>query len=179
MTSLEGRSCTAQLDLANPRPLALEGGAVKVTLDQTAPCIEAATGKSTYLLFRLPDAAEEYIVSVSSEPLGQGLFAPHLLLLNDAGQLRRELPRDSFMFHGAALAVSIRIHAGEHFLIVASDSDATGQQISRLVASTQVTAAAGPGVYVVVHTGAESTNSYTYAHNGVITVAAEKIPKVN
>jgi len=178
-TSLEGRSCTARLDLANPRPLVLSGGSVKVTLDQTSSCLEAAGEKSTYLLFRLPDAAEEYIVSVSSEPLGRGLFAPHLLLLDDAGQLQRQLPRDSFMFHGAALAINIRVHPGERFLVVSSDSDTTGQQISHLVASTNVTTVSTGFVAFNVHTGAENTNSYTYAYNGVVIVAAVKIPKVN
>jgi hypothetical protein len=179
MTSLAGHSCAAQLDLTGPRPLVLAGGSVKVTLDQTSPCLEVAGTKSTYLLFRLPDVTEEYIVSVSSEPLGQGLFAPHLLLLDDAGKMQRQLPHDSFMFHGAALAAKIRIHAGERFLVVASDSDSTGQQISRIVASTQTATSSGGGLVISIHTGSEDTNNYTYAYNGVVTVAAEKIPKVN
>jgi hypothetical protein len=179
VTSLEGRICATRLDLGNPRPLALAGGAVKVTLEQTSPCLEAAGAKSAYLLFRLPESADEYMVSVSSAPLGQGLFAPHLLLLGDAGQVQRQLSRDSFMFHGAALAINIRIHPGEHFLVVASDSDVTGQQISRLVASTQVATYTVGLAYVSVHTGAENTSNYTYAYNGVVTVAAEKIPKAN
>lgn len=179
--SLEGRSCVAGPELGKAQSLALAPDkAITVKLDATAACLLANDGaKSVYVAFQLPQSADEYLVTVVSAPLGQGLFSPHLLMLDSNGQMVRELPRESFLFHGPSLSAGIRVHPGERYLVVASDPQSVGASVSRLTENTHVTVATSGFVTFAVHTGSEANSTYTYAHNGTITVWAQTLPKIN
>lgn len=184
IVSIADRACTAQPVLSNAKPVVLDGDkSVTVKLDGTAPCWEADGAKSVYSMFDLPQSPDPVLVSVLSDPLGQGVFAPRVIVLDGDQHIMRELPRDSFMFHGASLYVGIRLHAGERYLIVASDPKTVGQQYTQASESTQVAAGAvvtGAAVgFFTVHTGSDSTSIYTYSYNGTVKVTAQPMPKGN
>lgn len=177
--SLAGRQCAPQPDLSAAQALALEGdgSSIKHPIDNTAACVEGADGgKSLYRVFQLPQSAKSYMVAISSEPLGHGLFSPRVILLDAAGAKLRELPRDMFLFHGASLYAALRIHPEERYLVVASDPQTTGQTVSQIVGSTRVSTVNTGAVMFNMYTGAEANNTYTYAHSGVVTVTAKLIP---
>jgi hypothetical protein len=172
--TLEGRVCGPEPDLSAARPVALGGDAVKITLDDSAACWRPAAGPgSAYAVFQLPSAPESYVVTIRSTPVGEGLFSPRVLLLNDGGKVQREISRDTFQFHGAALQVGLRSRTEERFLIVASDSDSVGQQISQVNAGVQRASSGNGGSFVW---GYDRTRTMTYAHSGTIIVSAEPIP---
>jgi hypothetical protein len=180
IVGMEGRSCTAVPEFAGAHQLKLaSGNAVTVDLDQNTPCWEASDGgKSAYVVFALPDNIEPYLVTVTSPALGQTLFAPRLIMLDGFGNRQREMSRDSFTFHGASLYLGIRVYPGEKYLMVASDPNAVGQQVSQIRDGTQTTTTSSGGIYFTIHTGFETNQSFTYALNGRVIVAAELIPKV-
>ena len=178
--SLESRICTAKPELGGAAPLALGDKDVTVTLDGDVACFKPPGGeKRVYSVFLLPPVAEPYIVSVTSTPRGRALFTPRLQLLDADGKVLREVGREAFLFHGVSLYAGLRSHDGEQYLLVMSDPQTTGQEESHIVDSTHVSTVASGGFVATVHTGSEQTNSYTYAHNGQITVAVRPVPKVN
>ncbi len=156
---------------------------VSVAVDEKMPCLADSSGDpSVYAVFALPQATEEFLVSVTSYPQGQTLFAPRVMMLDETGRAMREVTRDIFVFHGPALYLGLRVRAGERYLVVASDPKSVGQQVSHIQSATQsntIGAATTAGtIFVNVNTGSESTTDYTYAHNGRIAVAATPVPKV-
>jgi hypothetical protein len=177
--SLDGRNCAASPDLTSAKPVPLDPDkAVTVTFDTKSTCLEAAgKGKSVYAAFQLPSTNQSYVLSVTSSPLGEGLFSPQLQLLGLDGKVLRTIDRDTFLFHGNALYAGIRAHQDEQYLIVASDPATVGQRISRLQEGTSAYTAVSNGIAVTIHTGYEATPTYTYAHNGLVTVAAQPTPK--
>jgi len=178
--SLTGRICVEKPDLksATTVPLA-DDKPVKVTLDDKTPCFDApGSGKAAYAAFSLPASSDEYMLSVTSVPIGEGRFLPRLALADGDGKTLREIPPDMFMAHGVALRAGLRPHPGERFLIVSSDPDTIGQSKSQIMDGTRVsTATIATGGYIPIHTGFENNVTLTNAYNGTVIVAAQPIPK--
>lgn len=123
--------------------------------------------------------ADSYVLSVTSTPRGATLFSPRLQVFDSAGAVLRERPRDAFMFHGTALYAGMRAYPGDRYLLLTSDPDTVGQQISRIVGSTQANAVPiGTGV-ILVHTGSEANHGATFVHNGNLTISARALAPVN
>jgi hypothetical protein len=180
--SLDGRPCVAHPDLARAQALALDAGnPVKLDLDAGAACLEPGSGgKSAYVAFRLPRSEQPYLLTVTSAPLGDTLFSPRLLLLDEQGNVLREVPRDDFMFHGVALYAGLRAAPAERYLIVASDAASVGQQVSHILGESHLTPVPiGIVGVAIIHSGSEKQQVITYAHNGRVTVAAQPMPKAN
>jgi hypothetical protein len=189
VVSLDARICTARPDLAGARALPLEapsdggvpsGKGVTVPLAADAACLKPAGGeKRVYALFKLPESAAPYIITIASDPVGSGLLSPYAETLDQEGRVLRVVQRDSFMFHGAALAVGLRSHPEEQYLLVASDPASVGQTVSQIAGTTQVTTSGTGTIFFTLHTGSETTRTLTYAHSGSITVKAAPVPKAN
>ncbi len=178
IVSLDGRNCAAVPDLtvAKSVPIASDSP-VKVTLDGDSPCVVAASGvKDVYAAFLVPQSPQPYFLSIDSAPIGQGLFAPRIQLLDDSGKTLRELSPDMFTFHGVALHAGLRPHPGEKYLLVMSDKASIGQSTSRIIEATQVYTAAAGGVFLQVHTGSEETPTLVNSYNGAVSVAATPMP---
>jgi hypothetical protein len=178
--TLAGRICVEKPDLAAATAVPLaEEKPVKVTLDDKTPCVDApGSGKAAYVAFSLPASNDEYILSVTSVPIGEGRFLPRLVLADSDGKKLRDIPPDMFMAHGTALRAGLRPHAGERYLIVSSDADTIGQSKSQIMDGTQVsTSTIATGGYVQIHTGFENNVTFTNAYNGIVIVAAQPIPK--
>lgn len=179
--SLDARNCSTQPELGRAQALILDAEkAASVDIDADTACLQAADGaKSAYVVFQLPESAEPYVVDVASVPVGQTVFAPRLIVLDAQGSVVRERSGDSFQYRGPSLHTGIRVHPGERYVIVASDSRLVGKQISRLVGGTITsTAPVGTG-FLMIRTGHETTDFLTYAHNGSVTASARSLPKVN
>jgi hypothetical protein len=173
------RSCANAPDYASAMPVKLADKAVTVSLDTNTACFEAAGGmKSAYASFKLPESPAEYLISVTSAPVGRGLFSPHLQVLDVNGKVLREIGRDAFVFHGPSLYVGLRVHPEERYLIVASDPTTIGQEVSQIVGATQVATSGANGIFFQVHTGTETASTYVYALNGSVIVEAQPVPMV-
>lgn len=178
-TTLEGRRCIGETDVVggNVRPLSI-GAPLTVTVDETAACWSSPTGNSAYVAFKLPETAAPFVIKVLSEPLGQTIFTPRLILRDAEGQVRREIPRDVFLSRDAALHVAIRVRPDERYLIVASEPSTAGRQATHVSARTQAIPVIVGRAVVFVHTGSDKAATYTYAHNGKVTVTLEPLPTI-
>ncbi|HJQ59756.1 MAG TPA: hypothetical protein VJ890_22805 [Vineibacter sp.] len=159
------------------RPLSI-GAPVTVAIDETASCWSSPAGNSTYAAFLLPETAAPYVIKVLSEPVGRTLFVPRLILRGADGQVRREIPRDMFLSRDAALHVAIRGRHDERYLIVASDPATPGRQATNVSGQTQVIPVIVGRAVFFVHSGSDKTATYTYAHNGKVTITLDPLPVV-
>jgi hypothetical protein len=180
--SLAEASCAAQPDLAGAVALTLDAKdetKVSETIGANTPCFAPAPeARSLYRVFALPASAEPYIISVASAPVGIGVFAPHLTLLDASGAPKREIAHDSFVYRGDNLSVLFRSHPDERYLLVASDPGSVGQSVTRLQeAKNAMPLMAGP-VFFTAYTGTDSSASHVYAHSGQITVTLSPVPRV-
>lgn len=165
------------------RPIVLTVDTVKdvtAIFDDTTACLQAADGtKSVYLIVQLPANADPYIIAAASIPLGTTLFSPRLFMLDQDGRVRREIPNAAFVFRGSALHAAIRVHASDRYLVVASDPYSVGSQDSRIYTNTRSTLAPVGTGFIAIHSGEESVKTFTYAHNGRLTISVQALPKIN
>jgi hypothetical protein len=170
---------TPVLDAAPQVEINGEKPPLKIEFTATAPCIEEREGvKSAYAAVRLPIMAEPYLLSVSSAPQGGTLFSPRLVFADAQGRKLRERDRSTFTFRGAVLQTNVRAQPEEQFLIIESDPASIGQQISRITGNVTAQAVAAGGGTFILTSGSESSALLTQAHNGVVTVTARPLPKV-
>jgi hypothetical protein len=182
LLELGDRNCVTEPNFSGAQQVILdEEKPTKVTLDSYASCWQpAGRSRDVYAAFDLPAAmAEPYILSVTSVPIGEGLFAPRLILFDSKGKITREIQHSAFTFHGAALYVGIRVHVGERFLVVASNAGSIGKQVSKIEDQLHVQTMSAGIVMFNKHTGSEEKNDYTYALNGDVTISARPMPKLN
>ncbi len=179
--SMEGQACAAAPALADARPVPLEDKDIAVLLDPGAPCWRTGSDgpANVYAAFRLPIAAEPYILSVFSELRGQSLFAARILLLDDQGKTLREIGHDSFNFQGPSLRANLRARPDERYAIVASDPQLVGRDVSQVVSQVIQSGVVVRGAYVPIYTGADATRTLTFSYSGLIKVSARPLPAAN
>jgi hypothetical protein len=180
LLDISGYACTPTPDLVSAMPLPLgdprDPKVVVLKIDEHARCLEAGDGRSLYGAFQLPDSPQPYMVSVRSVPIGDGIFVPRLLLLDGLGALKREVPRDAFVFRADTLTALIRNHPDERYLVVASVPRAVGETTSRITERTRTSTACSSGGCFIIATGGDTARTMVYAHGGTIGVYAAVIP---
>lgn len=181
VTSLDGRQCGTTPTLEGAHIVAFNPErTLTINLDATAACLQTADGsKSTYVVFRLPEATDSYILGVTSAPWGQALLSPRLVLLGADGKVLRERASESPTFHGSSLYAGVRARPEERYLVVMSDPRSAGQYVSQIIGSTQTTMAGTGAAFFYIHTGSEANRVFIYAHNGMLTVTARPVPAIN
>jgi hypothetical protein len=183
IVSLESRSCAEAPDLTTATPLSLGPPGVTpvpvtLTLSGDAACLQTPENlRSAYVVLQLPEAAEPYMLTVTSTPQGSTLLSPRLLLLDGQGAVLRDRRRETFLSRGTSLYTNLRAFPSDRYLVVASDPGSVGQQISQISGETKTTTVPiGVGI-MMIHSGSESTHSSIYSHNGTVTVVARPLPK--
>lgn len=178
VTSITARDCAASPDLSKAVALAFDPkDETKQVADiaEATPCMTSAAGPAMYLAYALPQSDAAYVVGVASPARGTTLFAPHVMLLGADGSVKREYSGKQLEFRGEGLGVRVRNHADEAYLVVASDPGSVGQGTTRINEATQVTTGSTGYATYQIHTGSESQDSYTYAHNGRVIVTITPI----
>lgn len=177
-TSLAQRVCTSALGLAEAPALAFGAEPLRVIIDESSKCLQSGETRRSFAVFRLPEVADSYLLSVSSMMRGRTLLSPRLSLLAADGSLLREVGRDMFQFRGEALNVVIRSRPEERYVMVASDPDTVGQQHSQITAELRSTAImVAPTAFVPINTGAESVKGLVFSHNGALEISVRWPPK--
>ncbi|MEP0708178.1 hypothetical protein [Parvibaculum sp.] len=180
LVQIAPKSCTAAPDVtrAHALPFDTEDKAepVRLTIEEQSPCLDEGGVKSLYEVFALPELSYPIIVTVRSLPSTSGILAPRIVLLDKDGGMLRELDREAVHFRGTALTAMLRTRPEERYLVVASDPDVVGSDISRVHGAVNQQMVSTGAVMFTVYTGSESTANMTYAHNGTIQVSARAIP---
>lgn len=171
--------CTAAPDLTRALPLPFDPNkdqTVTVAIDAGSACIEKKPGeRSLYGVVALPASGQQLIISVASQPMGQSIFAPQLMLLDQKGAVVREIPRDDFMFRSGALTALVRAHEAERYLVIASDPKMVGQNLSQVAGATAGTPMSNGVITFMVYTGSESATNLTYSYGGSVEVMARAL----
>ena len=173
-------SCTEQPHLGRALPVGFsaEGKteAVSATITEQSPCLVVNEKNSLYEVFALPETGEPIIVTVRSLPSKSGILLPRIAVLDKEGKELRQIDRESIHFRGTALTALLRTRPGDRYLVVSSDPDVVGTDISRVSGSVSQQMLTTGAFMVPVYTGSESTASMTYAHNGTVDVSARAMP---
>lgn len=173
-------SCSTEPDVtrAHPLPFDVEEKAepLRLTIEGQSPCLDESGAKSLYEVVALPELSYPVIVTVRSLPSTSGILAPRIVLLDKDGKRLRELDRKAIHFRGTALTAMLRTRPEERYLVIASDPEVVGEDISRVNGAVNQQMVSTGAFMFAVHTGSESTASMTYAHNGTIQVSARPIP---
>lgn len=180
LLDISTHACAPQPDLVSALPVKLSDpirpDMVNLRIDDTARCLQTTQGPSLYGAFALPADAMPMMLAVRSVPVGEGLFVPHLLLLDGTGAVQREVEQSALQFRGETLTAFIRLHPGERYLVVGSTPQTVGQTDSRVVERTVATSSSGGGVHFTYHSGYDETRDYVYAHGGKIFVWVSPVP---
>ena len=177
-------TCSSIPDLSNATPLAFnteKPSAVDLTIDETSHCLLVDGGqKSLYHVVGLPTESSSYNQREESVPTGNSIFAPELLILDEKGNLLRQIPHKDFIYRGDELTVLLRTHGKERYLVAASDPLVVGSEESRIMDSISAVPVmvATPGFVMAAnrYSGAEGTQTLTYSHTGRLHVVASAIP---
>ncbi len=177
MLTINTANCVATPDLGSAHPVTVKDAA-SVAFDDTTPCLQPSGAVARlYTVFLLPESDAPRSIFVKSVPRGQGVVAPHVMVLDQEGKPIREIPHDRFLSRGGSLQAGIRMQTGERYLLVASNPETVGHSSSEIVADIQQTmVATGTGGYFFVNTGKETVRKLTRAHGGTIVVSAELVP---
>lgn len=176
MLTVNTANCAIAPDLRSAHPVTVKDAA-SVVFDDATPCLQPTGGVARlYAVFLLPESSAPLSIFVKSVPRGQGVVAPHVVVLGQDGKPTREISHDRFLSRGGSLQVGIRMQTGERYLLVASNPETVGQSSSEIVGSTQQTMVPVGTGFVFVTTGQETVRSLTRAHGGTIVVSAELVP---
>ena len=147
-------------------------------LDGRSACVQDADGgRRLYQLFALPETNMPYILSVRTSPWADTILAPRALLLGGDGTVMRSTTHADFAFRGEQLSALMRSHPGEAYLVVTSDSEVLGKQVTRVQESVQVTAAALPyGGVFMWHSGSDATHRMTLSVAGRVEATVTPFP---
>jgi hypothetical protein len=169
---LTGRDCAAAPSLAGAAPLLYsdKDQTVAAPFTATDPCVRTPTGLALYHVFRLPDGASQLTFTVASPPAGLALVPIHVVLLDNTGAVKREYAGDALAFRGGGLSALFRGHPDEAYLVVEADPGAVGQSVSRTQETTATSTASSGRFFFSVHTGSDSTTSYTFTQLGNVTI---------
>jgi hypothetical protein len=183
VVDMASMTCAGAFALSDVAPLQFDpkGKDEKTTtaiLDSKSQCIHDAQGvPSLYHVFALPDLGAPYILAVRTIPWGGTLLAPKLLLLDGDAKTLRSTSHSDFTFRGQELSALMRSHPGESYLVVTSDNEVLGRDISRIVEAVHTTAAAFPnGGSFIWYTGSDSVNHMTLASVGRVDVTITPFP---
>ena len=182
--TLDALACDSELKLTGAIPVVLSENknafeaAKPATAEFGSTCVTGSDGaRRSYAVFALPSLGEPYLLRVTSLPLGPTLLSPRLLLLDEHGRVLRERARDTFVFKGTALYSGVRAHPEERYLVVESDPASVGQEVPHIAGQVQQTIASTGFVTIVIYSGSEQKRSLVYAHNGKVSVSAQRLPK--
>jgi hypothetical protein len=178
LTALPVHDCAAAPDLSKAAALVLDPKDDTeriVDIAAATPCVKTASGDALYVVYSLPQTSAPYVIGVASPAMGATLFAPHVMLLAADGTVKREYSGDQLEFHGDGLGVRVRNHGDEAYLVIASDPGAVGRSTTRINEATRVGYGSTGTATFEIHTGSESRDTYTYAHNGRVTVTLTPI----
>jgi hypothetical protein len=173
-------ACASQPDLGRALPVAYKGEEktepVTVTITEQSPCLAEGETKSLYEVFALPSVSHSIIVTVRSLPSTSGILAPRIVTLDADGNRVRLVDRESIHFRGRALTAMLRTRPEERYVVVTSDTEVVGGDISRVSGAVHQQMISSGAFMVAVYSGSESVANMTYAHNGTVEVSARPIP---
>ena len=146
-----------------------------VDFNATSPCLSDTVSARPFAVVALPAAAENYSILVGSNVMNNIMLPLKVEFLDEAGVPTRAIEGSKFTFRSNQLAVQVRGHAGEHFVLITSDPELVGQTMKQVRMRVANSGVALPGGYVPILTGVDQAMNLTFAHNGRVFVMIEPL----
>lgn len=161
----------------------------EIVFDETGTCVQQGDGTpAIYHVFRLPQAAESYLITIRTAPVGPAYLVVNADFLTADGKVTRQVDAKGFSFRGTSLTALLRSRPGEDYLVVKSDPSRVGfafdqiSEVSLLVATTTTTMTSkngkATGFYQSTSTtpvGGSFNHNFVFSHNGSLHVTATPI----
>lgn len=183
LLTLGNPSCDPSPMLATAVPVPL-GGSASIKLGAESRCL-LGSPPVTYGLFRLPQTAAPYNLTIGSAVAGEAVVAPRAALLDGAGTAGRALATGDFRADTFGFLAGIRPRPEEQFLLVSADPGTLGRSVTLRLSLRQmggVDMAAGViivPIFVPQRVPAQITERpATYSLNGPVRVSAEPLTTV-
>jgi len=184
--------CLPSVDLQEATPITLgepETSKNEIVFDETSPCVRQGDGTpAIYHVFRLPPAADSYLITVRTAPVGPAYLVVTADILTADGTVTRQIDAKGFSFHGTSLSALLRSRPGEEYLVVRSDPNRVGfafdqiSEVSLLYATTTTTTTTGKNGHVTTYSstgftqaGGSLNHNFVFSHNGSLHVTATPI----
>jgi len=185
VTTISGKTCVGQPSLKDPisltPPQAKTDYEVSTLVDASKPCLTVGDASSNYIVYALPEHAENHTITVGGvqEPLRT--FAPSVSLLDAGGKVVRAFADDRFATLGNMLGVQFRPTPQERFILVYSNHALIGKSVNTL--ETRVNSAYGyapatPSSYGYSYQtshGVEGKHNRVYSNEGYVSVTVQAI----
>jgi len=185
VTDLAGKTCAAAPSLKDAISLtpteAKTDYSVSTLVDASKPCLTAGNASGNYIVYALPQHAENHTITVGGvqEPLRT--FAPSVSLLDADGKVVRTFADDRFAILGTMLGVTFRPTPQERFILVSSNRALVGKSISTV--ETRVSTYNGYmaptattyGYSYQGQRGSEGKHDRVYSHEGYVSVTVQAI----
>ena len=174
LTALPPRACAAMPETASA-PVLSDGKSEAIDVTADSPCLATPAGPALYTAFRLP-SRRPAMVEIVSVLRGEALFSPRALLLNAAGHVNRAIGSDDFLFRddvpfrASGLSALVRLRPEDAVLVVTSDPETVGRQLSRIVTRVTTTVISTGVVTITQPTGTDRRQELVQAHNGRLVV---------
>jgi hypothetical protein len=98
------------------------------------------------------------------------------LLLASDGQTKRSTTHSDFTFRGEQLSALLRSHQDEAYLVVTSDNDVLGKNISRISETVTASVMTTGMATFVMYTGSDTTRYMTLSPSGRVEVTITPFP---
>lgn len=174
LLAFSGDACASAPDLTAASPLQVDKEAIKLKFDASSKCIKRPGDEArSYVMLKLPESTEGFILSVDSEPEGKGIFIPDVLMLAADGRVLRTLTHENYMPRNDNLSLNFRVRPGEKFALLQSSAKGVGKTDESIHSDIQVTSTG----QFVLYTGSEKKRQLVYSYNGTVRAAAYLVPK--
>ena len=138
-----------------------------------SPCYEApGSGVATpYYLARLPANDQRRLMTVGAAFEAYRVFALHVSLLDEAGEVVRSFGTEDFNLVGPRYAIQVTPRDEYHYVLITADPELIGKSVDRLtlgINSSYVSTGAGYGT--TVQSGADSAGSHQFSYDGSVMI---------
>ena len=172
------KTCVSEVDLSEAVSLTPEKERkwydLRTPVNAETPCIGEGEAAANYVVYALPEHGPNHVVTIGGQKQPIRILAPAVTTLNEDGSVSREFDAEEFMELGNAYAAQLRPRETERYILVKTNPTLVGEtlegmEVRRMSGTNYVSTSAGGATYTT-YSGAESSASRTFSHEGVIGV---------
>jgi hypothetical protein len=185
VVEIVGKTCADTPSLATTIALTPKKPAVThselTQVNAGTACVNRNGKPSNYVVYALPSVPENHTITIGGQKEVLRAFAPSVSILDGAGKVIRDFPRDRLTNFGTTFAVQFRPSAEARYILVQSDADLVGTVMSafetNVVTNTgyAYNAYTGGGGSYTTQRGIESGTTRGFSHEGLISVYVQAV----
>lgn len=172
----EAKPCCADLKTVKYKPLVYNKPLQMTLGDESGQARVFPEGKSFFFPIKLPDFDGAYEIQIQSQQVGNQVFLPRILMLNDKHQVVKKIPAAKFKFENGAASYKFFLNKDfgyQHMVLYTAPSDVGKESIELRNTSSTTPIIAGPYVFYYTN-GSEAKVTIKSSEGGSLKVTALK-----